>query len=169
MLGQWETVSADRIEQHPANANNGDIDAIHESLMVNGCYRPVYVSSESRRIVAGHHLYQALVKAGVEDIPVQWVDGLDETGELRILAADNQVAALAQIDESLMLDLLHRLAETDDGLGGTGFTMDDLTQLEADQEGGLGFGAGMEDLTNKLTDDVTCPNCGHVFELVIGE
>lgn len=168
MRGSWATVPADQLVQHPKNPNNGDIDQIITSLKVNGCYRPVYVSSATNHILAGHHLYQSLVALGVRDIPVSWVDGLTETQEVRIVVADNQIANLAQIDDGQMIELLDELAHTPEGLLGTGYTDDDMALMEAEMKKGLGFGDGLEDFADEIEGTVECPNCGHTFTHVIG-
>jgi hypothetical protein len=41
-------VSAEAIQPDPRNPNNGDIDAIIESITVNGVYRPVYAAKSHR-------------------------------------------------------------------------------------------------------------------------
>ena len=59
----------DQIRQHQKNPKNGDIDAIAESITVNGCFRPIYAQRSSGTILAGHHLYQALLSLGAADVP----------------------------------------------------------------------------------------------------
>ena len=127
----------DTVTPDPRNANNGDVDAIIESILVNGCYRPIYASALTREIVAGHHLYAALLEMGAGVIPVQWIDG-DREQATRILLADNEIARLAKMDYSLLVDLLANLAETEKGLLGSGFTPerhDELRLLALDQGG----------------------------------
>jgi ParB-like chromosome segregation protein Spo0J len=149
-------VPAATITPDPRNANNGDIDEIVASLLVNGCYRPVYASQETGTIIAGHHLYAALLELGAQMIPVMWLDGDDEAG-VRIMLADNRIAALARMDEALLLDLLRAIDTTPTGLTGTGYDdryLQDLTERILNE-------GGPQVPDEDLTHQITCPNCGH--------
>lgn len=147
----------DTVVPDPRNANNGDVDALIESIIVNGCYRPIYAASETREIVAGHTLYAALMELGAGVIPVQWVDG-DREQATRILLGDNEVARLARMDNGLLVSLLDYLAQTDNGLIGTGFTPErheDLRLLMLDTGGFEVPQAGPDPLPHR------CPECHH--------
>lgn len=130
-------VPADAVRPHPSNPNNGDVDEIVASVMVNGCYRPIIANQESGYILAGHHLYAALLQLGATRIPVLWLS-TDDRESARILLADNRIAALARVDDGLLIDLLKYVDNDDvDGLAGTGYSVDDYLDLLAAQERGL--------------------------------
>lgn len=158
-------VDADQIRQHEDNINNGDIEAIIESLRTNGCYRPIYVSSSSSRILAGHHLYQALLALGETQVPIQWVDNLDAEEERRILYADNKLASLAMLDKGLELAMLKDLQNTDKGLMGLGVDDEYVSLLEEDQA--TGFSGGEPEGMEGIDQEVECPHCGHTFTRTI--
>jgi len=144
----------------PANANNGDVDEIIASILSNGVYRPVYAQADGK-IVAGHHLYAALMELGALMVPVIYVDG-DEIQGNRIMLADNRIAALARTDDALLLQLLEMVAADQLGLPGTGYTeryLDDLREkVMRDANDPLEFNErGAEDLVHTIT----CPQCGH--------
>jgi len=147
----------DTVTPDPRNANNGDVDAIIASIIVNGCYRPIYASSLTREIVAGHHLYAALLEMGAGVIPVQWIDG-DREQATRILLADNEIARLAKMDYGLLVELLDNLAETEKGLAGTGFTADRHDELRL-----LALDRGGFHLPEIEPDPMPhrCPECQH--------
>jgi hypothetical protein len=109
----------DDVTPHPRNYNNGDVEAIGESIEVNGMYRPLYVQRSSGYIIAGNHTWQACKELGASEIPVVYLD-VDDNTALRIMLADNKVASLAQPDNALLLELLDNLA-ADDSLLGTGY------------------------------------------------
>lgn len=159
-----EFVPAEALQQHPRNANNGDVEAILASVKANGCYRPIYASRASGHIVAGHHLYTALLSLGEEHVPVQWLENLTPDDELRILLADNKTADLGWIDDSLVLDILD-----DIGVHGTGYTEDEMLEMKA--ELATGFNGGPQELEDEDEQDltfkrpVTCPNCSHEFTI----
>lgn len=149
-------VPADTLRPDTRNANNGDIDAIMESVVINGCYRPIYAAPDGT-IVAGHHLYAALIQLGAEQVPVITIDGDFET-RTRILLGDNEIARLAWTDEALLLDILNSLTETDMRYHGTGFTDERVDLIRLAQIEGGGFAvpqAGADPMPHR------CPSCGH--------
>lgn len=157
-------VDADALRPHPQNYNNGDVDAIRESLRVNGCYRHVWASRSTGHIVGGHHLYEALLAEGEPRIPVLWLD-LDYQGELRILGADNWVAARAWRDPSLEIALLRQIQDTDLGLAGTGMTDEDVARLVKDSEESITDAMARAQRGHDTRSDVTCPECGCEFQV----
>ena len=149
-------VPAEFISPHEMNPNNGDIEAIVESLAANGCYRPIYAMRETGKIVAGHHLYTALVSHGHTEVPVIFLDQIDGQIDLRVLMADNKTAANAKLDEALAVNVLDEL----ESLFGTGFTEEELAEMKAVEA------AHWESKKDDFDDlkDVTCPNCGESFK-----
>lgn len=119
------------VQRHPENYNNGDVNAIAESIEVNGMYRPVLVQKDTGYIVAGNHTYEALLLMGCSQVPVVHLD-VDNQQARRIMVADNRTASLAMPDHSALVQLLNQL-NTDEtyGLAGTGYIAEDLTVLEA--------------------------------------
>lgn len=108
---------------------------------------------------------------------------------LRVLLADNRTADLATYDEPELLRLITALAE-DDGLFGTGFDGDDLDamlaaeqafspslnpsissrtvtadQVAAAQASAAEQFAAIDRDQARRAAGVTCPNCGHDFEV----
>lgn len=156
-------VPADQITPHPENANNGDVDEIRESLATNGCYRAITVSSRTRRIVAGHHLYAALLAEGETEVPVSYLDNLSENDERRLLAVDNRTAAKAWVDNGLMLEMLNRIAEEDPTLAGTGYNIEDYADMLREEEHHYGGAQDGEDIMDSISENHQCPNCGHEF------
>jgi hypothetical protein len=116
------------VEPHPANPNNGDLDAVAESIQVNGMYRPIYAQKNSRRILAGHTTWGACHELGATQIPVIWLD-VDDTTALKIVLADNKTAHLATLDPALEAAALLALDAEGSALDGTGYTPHDLELL----------------------------------------
>lgn len=123
-------VPVDELRPHTENPKNGDTDAIIESILLNGFYRPLYVTDDGV-IIAGNHTYAAALELGAEKLPVIRL-GVDYDGARRILLGDNRIADLGRYDDALLLDLLDKLAETG-GLQGTGYTEDDAELLRLAQ------------------------------------
>lgn len=117
------------IRPHEANPNNGNIEAIVESIQENGYVSPIIAERRTGRIIAGNHRYHALLELGSEKAAVIWVDMNDYEGK-KYLLADNQIAALAVRDPALVLALLRDLARVGE-IRGSGYTEYDISFLEA--------------------------------------
>lgn len=131
-----EMVDPSTLTQHPDNPNSGDMDAIEESVRVNGLYQPIIVQRSSRHIIAGNHRWMVAVKHGLPEMPVIFLDVTDEEAA-RIMLADNRTARLGHDDESQLLDLLDTLRGTDNGYAGTGYDHTDYMALVELMEGPL--------------------------------
>lgn len=116
------------IETHPENANVGNVDVIAESIQHNGFYAPVVVQSSTGYILAGNHRYLAAQQAGLESVPVVYVDVDDEQAK-RIMVVDNRTTRLGHDDDRLLATLLEELGESEIGLLGTGYSHADLQTL----------------------------------------
>lgn len=151
---EYAVVPIDDVQEHPQNPNRGNEDAIDESIEVNGWFGACIVQKSTGFILAGNHRHRVAKKKGAEEIPVIYRDVDDETA-LRIMLGDNQIAALAEIDEEALAAILDGL----ESLDGTGYGFDKAeAKLEADadavppQRAGGGVGG------NGVPDTVT----GHV-------
>jgi len=110
------------------NPRNGDTDAIKESVLLNGIYRPI-ICAEDLTILAGHHLYHALGELGIESVDVVRLPVPSSSEDAaRIMLADNRIADRGNYDEGMLLSLLIEL-DAGDGLTGTGYDDDDLLAL----------------------------------------
>lgn len=128
----YEQVPLDSIKPHPHNdAHKGDAEGIAESIHDNDFFGAIIVQASTRHIIAGHHRYQAAVKAGLTEIPAIVVD-VDDARALKILLADNRYAERGSWEHEPLAQLLQELADSAAGLGGTGFDLDDLDDLLAD-------------------------------------
>lgn len=156
-------VPATSISPHPDNPNNGDTDEIVASILRVGCYRPIVANRETGYILAGHHLYAALLELGAAMVPVVWAD-TDSEAEVRILLGDNKIARLAKIDEPMELELLERLARTETGLSATGYRDTELDRLREkilkDLNEPLQVNLGGAE---RLIHEIECPQCGHTW------
>lgn len=127
----FETVSIDAITAHPANPRRGDLDAITDSITAHGFFGACVVQRSSGHILIGNHRWLAARAAGETSVPVLYVDVDDEVAR-RIMVADNRTAELASWDMAALHAVLSELSGTEDGLGGIGFTEDDLAALTAE-------------------------------------
>jgi len=57
-------VDIETVKQADRNPNQGDVDAIAESIVLNGYAVPVIARRDTREIIAGNHRYAALLSLG---------------------------------------------------------------------------------------------------------
>jgi ParB-like chromosome segregation protein Spo0J len=121
-----ERVHVSTLRPYPANARNGDTDAIAESLRANGQFRPIVVSSDGV-VLAGNHTMFAAMELGWEELDIVRLPITGDSNEAaKIVLADNRTADRARYDDGLLLELLRSL---DGDLYGTAFDSDDLAAL----------------------------------------
>jgi len=121
-------VPIDSIQPAPYNYNNGDVDAIAQSIEQVGMYRPVYVRAETREIIAGNHTWMACKQLGSEVIPVVEFDG-DDTDAKIAMIGDNHIASLARPDQGQLLELLEAIQEDRGNVAGTGLTEQEVEMI----------------------------------------
>lgn len=129
-----ETLSAlavpiDSITPYRDNPRRGDLDAIKESLAVNGQYRPIVANRRTGEVLAGNHTLRAAELLGWTQIAVTWVDVDDETAR-RIVLVDNRSNDLAGYDDALLASILEDLPD----LEGTGYDQAALAALLAGRD-----------------------------------
>jgi ParB-like chromosome segregation protein Spo0J len=144
------------LRPHLDNPRNGDLDAIAESILTNGLYRPVYAQRSTGMILAGNHTYAAALGLGAERLPVVWLD-VDDSLARRILLADNKIADLGQYDQAQLLDLLKTVVVEPDALLGTGYVPDDIAHIEA-------LLADIEDRSLEGLEELNPPRFGIIVE-----
>ena len=123
-------VQIERLEtlvQYPGNPRQGDIGLLTELLKAHGQFRPIVVSKNTRRILAGNNVAKAAALLGWETVSVSWVT-VDEMGERRIVLADNRTSDLAEYDPAALGRAL--TAVTMDALERTtGYSLEDVQAL----------------------------------------
>jgi DNA modification methylase len=154
-LANAEMTPVARLRPYPGNPRRGNLEAIKESLELNGQYRPVVANRPTREVLAGNHTVRAAKELGWPEIAVSWVD-VDEETAARIVLVDNRTNDLAAYDDEALADLLGELPE----LTGTGYDRDDLDALLAD----LGEEPQLEDEPPPLPPTPTT-QLGERFEL----
>ena len=159
----WDLLTEHEPEPHPSNPNDGDVDAIMESVVVNGCYAPVWVSRASNRMVKGHHLYLALRELGSPHWPLVFLENLTPEDELRIMLADNKIARKARLDVRAEAEAMRRLRDTDLQYAGTGYEDREVQRMTErifrEDSRPLTYGS---DGLHALPRDDTCPCCGQL-------
>ena len=144
-----EIVEITTLKPYPKNPRRGDVEAIAQSLKVNGQYKPIVVNKRDNTILAGNHTWRAARSLGWTHIAVSFVD-VDDYGAQKIVLADNRTSDMSSYDDSKLLDLLQSLSTLD----GTGFQQVDLDQLEALISGEGEFEAPNRDRTGAVGKEI---------------
>ena len=128
--GKTELIAIGKLKPHPANPRKGNVDAIVESIKVNGFYGSLVVQKSTMFILAGNHRWQAAKRVGMTSIPCMVID-VDDTQAKKILLADNRTSDFATYDNEELTKLLREVI-SEETLAGTGFDAHDLDKLLAD-------------------------------------
>ncbi len=122
-------VEVARLHEHPDNPRRGDVERIEASMAAHGFYGAVLAQMSTGAILAGNHRHRVAVARGEETLPVLWVD-VDDDQARRILLVDNRTTDFGEYDDEGLEVLLQGLFDqTELGLVGTGYTIEDLTEL----------------------------------------
>jgi ParB-like chromosome segregation protein Spo0J len=141
----WENegirdIPVSELTPHPDNANIGDVEAIKQSIRVNGFYAPIIAQASTGYIIVGNHRFRAAQELGAVTVPAIFLD-VDDEQAMRLMLADNRTARLGHDDTEALSAALTQLAESEIGLVGTGFSPLDLQRLLVDIDRPLEFPA----------------------------
>jgi hypothetical protein len=112
------------LKDHPRNYRTHPPDQlahIEESLRLHGLYRNIVVARDDT-ILAGHGVVQAIRAMGWVQVPVfrRDLDPMDPIA-LKLLAGDNQIGQLAEIQDRQLTEMLREIRDSEAGLLGTGY------------------------------------------------
>lgn len=113
------------------NANQGDLGAVLGSIKTNRFYGAVMAQKSTGTIIAGEYRWRAAQEAGLEVVPVIYLDVTDAEAQ-RIMVADNRTTRLGLDDPLKMSELLNSIISDFGDLEGTGYDREDLDQIIAD-------------------------------------
>lgn len=125
-----------QLTPHPNNYRthpDDQLEHIIHSIEEHGLYRNIVVAQDNT-ILAGHGVVQATLAMGLSTVPVIKlpIDPMSPPA-LRLLAGDNEIGKMAEVDDRVLTDLLRELkegaGENGGGLLGTGYTEQMLSAL----------------------------------------
>lgn len=113
------------LKPHPRNYRHhppDQVEHIAASIEENGFYRNI-VAAQDQTILAGHGTVLGAGHLGMTEVPVVILDiEPDSPQALKILAADNELARFAEVDDRVLTDLLREVSESSPSqLRGTGY------------------------------------------------
>jgi ParB-like chromosome segregation protein Spo0J len=109
---------------HPRNPRIGNVDAVAESLLEHGQFKPIVVNKRNGFIAAGHHTWLGARKNGWPEISVVWID-VTEQQHLKIMLADNKTSDMGTYDDAVLAEILAGMED----LSGTGYSAAELQDL----------------------------------------
>lgn len=156
-----EIVALANLKPHPRNYRTHPEDQIihlMESIRANGIYRPI-VTAHDLTILAGHGVALAAQRVGMEVVPIRrlLLDANDARA-LKLLAGDNEVAHLGQVDDRALADILLQVKAQDaSGLLGTGYDDETFAKFILGIDPGEGK-SGSELYTSKIVVPTYIPS-----------
>jgi len=127
-----DIVPAAQIIPNPRNPNMHpvrQVEVLAKIIRAQGWRAPITVSLRSGFVVRGHGRLQAALKAGLEDVPVDYQDYADEAAEWADLVADNRIAELAEMDMELLAKSMKEIEAGDFDMTLTGYDIGELAKL----------------------------------------
>lgn len=118
--------------RNPNQHSNKQIELLAKIIKNQGWRAPITVSTRSGFIVRGHGRLLAAQLLGVSQVPVDRQDYATEAEEWADLIADNRIAELSQIDDSLLASLMAELNTGDFDVSLTGFSDKQIDNLLAE-------------------------------------
>lgn len=124
-----ELVDIEKAVPNPRNPNQHpkeQIELLARIIRAQGWRQPITISRRSGLIVKGHGRLQAALLLGVDKVPVDYQNYATEAEEIADMTADNRLAELADMNNTMLAELL---AEIDTGelpLELTGYTEEDI-------------------------------------------
>ncbi len=161
-------VPVDTLVDDPLNANvhtEENLAAIQASIETFGQVERLVVRKKDKMVFAGNGRTAVLRRMGTKRARVQYVDGPDELCRAYAIAS-NQTTRMSRFDDEILLTTLQDIQAHDTSglLAATGFTLEDLGDLEAqlndehDQQA-----AALPNSEASMT--VKCPKCAHSFRV----
>ena len=153
-----ENVAVDKLNPaayNPRQIEDDVLDKLALGLKKFGCVEPIIVNKRTGNVVGGHQRIVAAKRAGIDILPVTYVD-LPDNEEKALNLALNKISG--DWDFSKLADMLVEMDAGDLSMDLTGFSEAELEELatwtpDDDDDGTVGGDSS----------DRVCPKCGYVF------
>lgn len=144
-----ELLDVEKVVGNPRNPNKHpkkQVEMLAKIIKATGWRANITISRLSGFVVKGHGRLEAAIKAGCEKVPVEYQNYTSEAEEYADLTADNRLAELSDMNNTMLADILAELDTGEFPLELTGYTEEDL-------DGILGAIAGEDDAEPNDQDD----------------
>lgn len=120
------------LKPNPKNPNkhpDKQIDLLVKIIQYQGWRNPIVISNRSGFIVKGHARRLAAIKLNTAEVPVDFQDYDSDEMELLDLVADNQIAELAEWNNSTLKDVLQEIDTGELDMDLSGFKEEEIEDL----------------------------------------
>ena len=127
-----ELVDIGKAVPNPKNPNShpkAQIELLAKIIKAQGWRQPITISTRSGLIVKGHGRLEAAILLGADQVPVDFQNYATEAEEIADLTADNRLAELAEMNNTMLSDLLTDFDTGEMPLELTGYTEEDLAGI----------------------------------------
>ena len=117
---------------NPKNPNThpkAQIELLAKIIRAQGWRQPITISNRSGLIVKGHGRLEAAILLGQDQVPVDFQNYATEAEEIADLTADNRLAELAEMNNTMLADILSDFDTGEMPLELTGYTEEDLASI----------------------------------------
>lgn len=125
-------LSIEKVIPNPKNPNKhpeSQVKLLAEIIKAQGWRQPITISTRSGFIVKGHGRLMAAKLAEVNEVPVDFQNYATEAEEYADLTADNRIAELAEMDNTMLADILSDIDTGEMPLILSGYDEDDLESI----------------------------------------
>lgn len=119
---------------NPNTHSDHQIALLADIIKATGWRAPITVSKRSGFIVKGHGRRMAALRNAAIEVPVEFQDYTSEAEEYADLIADNRISELAEIDKTMLADLIEQVDMTEVPVELTGFAEKDIENILAEIE-----------------------------------
>src|SRR5690606_24848114 len=141
-----EMVDISKLIPNPRKPNqhsDRQIELLAKIIENQGWRVPITVSKRSGFVVRGHGRLMAAEALGLDEVPVDYQDYSNEAEEWADLIADNRLAELSEMDNTMLKDLIQEIDTGEIDLTLTGFDESEIEEMmlqirEVESEGERG-------------------------------
>lgn len=124
-----EIIDIGKAIPNPKNPNShpkSQIELLAKIIKAQGWRQPITISNRSGLIVKGHGRLSAAILLNADQVPVDFQNYATEAEEIADLTADNRLAELAEMNTTMLADILADFDTGEMPLDLTGYTEQDL-------------------------------------------
>lgn len=127
-----ELLEVERVIGNPRNPNTHSekqVELLAKIIKATGWRANITISNLSGYVVKGHGRLAAAKRAGLDRVPVEYQNYTSEAEEWADLTADNRIAELAEVDNTMLADLLQEIDTGEFPMELTGYTEEEIMDI----------------------------------------
>ena len=147
--------------------NDPAVGAAADSITRFGWGAPIlarHLPDGSTEIIAGHTRIKAAIRLNLAEVPVRWMDHLNDDEAHALALADNKIGELAEWDVPELTAILRDLEAEGEPLDGLGWDKAELDALLGTGESVPGVPPDdFKEFDEEIATDFCCPKCGYAW------